>query len=70
MQLGVSSLGFVVEHSIEGKQNSLIDILLSATEACLRFSEAQGFNICEILIDPPEIYTKENKKKFISIKWL
>jgi sugar phosphate isomerase/epimerase len=67
LKLGISSLGHLVDNTIAGKYEPLIDLLIDSTEACLKFSEENGINICEIILDPPEISTHKNKKRFIDL---
>jgi len=67
MELGISSLGHIVEFGLSGKYNTLNDLLLKATEECLKFSENNDFKVCELIIDPPEIFASENKQKFIDL---
>jgi len=67
MKLGVSSLGHLVDCAITGKYEHLIDLLIDATGACLKFSEENDFETCEIILDPPEISTSKNRTRFIDL---
>lgn len=67
MKLGISSLGHIIEFGLSGKFKNLIDLLLEATEACLNFSEERSLKICELVLDPPVIFSSENKQKFIDL---
>ncbi|TFG19942.1 MAG: sugar phosphate isomerase/epimerase [Promethearchaeota archaeon] len=69
MQLGISSLGHIIEYGMTKKDayHTLIDLLLNATEACLTYSEDNHFKVCELIIDPPDIFSNENRSKFIEL---
>ena len=69
MELGISSLGHIIEFGILKKDQytKLIDMLLDATRACLDFSENNNFKVCELIVDPPDIFSDEKKKRFIDI---
>ena len=69
MNLGISSLGFIVEYGQVKKDeySSLLDLLLDASQACLKFSEDHGFEVCELIVDPPEVFSQENKQKFVDL---
>ena len=62
MELGISSLGFLVDLGLSGKFNNLYDLLFDATESCFKFAEENDNKICEIVLDPPEILTSEKKQ--------
>ena len=67
MELGISSLGFLVDLGLSGKFNNLYDLLFDATESCFKFAEENNIKICEIVLDPPEILTSEKKQEFIDL---
>ncbi|MHA1274683.1 MAG: sugar phosphate isomerase/epimerase family protein [Promethearchaeota archaeon] len=69
MKLGISSLGHIIELASNKKvqYNNLIDLLFDASEACLIFAEENNFKVCELIIDPPDIFTNEKKKKFAEL---
>ena len=67
MQLGISSLGFLIELGLSNKYYDLFDLLYRSTQTCLETAESQGIEIVELVIDPPEILNKTNKSKFIEL---
>ncbi|TFF89743.1 MAG: sugar phosphate isomerase/epimerase, partial [Promethearchaeota archaeon] len=69
MELGISSLGHIIESGRTKRDNysDMIDLLIDATEECLKFSEERNFNVCELIIDPPDIFTDDKKKRFIDL---
>ncbi len=68
MELGISSLGNLVELALTKKYTRMIDLLLDATEACLKFAEEEkDVKVCEIVLDPPEIHENEYRQKFVDL---
>lgn len=67
MNLGISSLGHLVDKALRGKSEKMIDLLINSTEACFKFAEKNKVGLVEIILDPPHIYTKENKQRFIDL---
>ncbi|MHA1148132.1 MAG: sugar phosphate isomerase/epimerase family protein [Promethearchaeota archaeon] len=69
MQLGISSLGHIIELGLTKNERytSLLDLLLDATETCLKFSEDNNLKICELIIDPPDIFNNQNRRKFVEM---
>ena len=67
MNLGISSLGHLVDKALRGKFKSMFELLITSTEACFKFAEKYNIKDVEIILDPPDIYTKEKKKKFIDL---
>lgn len=67
MQLGISSLGYIIELGSSGNYKSLIDLQLKASEACLNFAEENRIKLVELVLDPPEMFKKENYKSFINL---
>ena len=67
MELGISSLGFIVDLGLSGKFKNLFNLLFDATESCFKFAEENDIKICEIVLDPPEILTIEKKQEFIDL---
>ena len=62
MNLGISSLGHLVDKALRGKFKSMFELLITSTEACFKFAEKYNIKNVEIILDPPDIYTKEKKK--------
>lgn len=67
MELGISSLGFLVDLAMSGKFENLFNLLFEATESCFKFAEENDNMICEIVLEPPEILTSEKKQEFIDL---
>jgi sugar phosphate isomerase/epimerase len=69
MELGISTLGHNIEYGIinKSKYKDLTDLFLDSTEACLKLSEDQGFNVCEIIIESPDIFKNEIRRNFIEL---
>lgn len=67
MELGVSTLGHNIEYGLTGRYNNLIDFLLESTKACLEFAEKNGIKVVEVIIDPSDIFTSENRKNYIDL---
>lgn len=67
MELGISSLGYVIEFGITRDYNNLPELLLDATKACLDFSEKNDLKVCELVIDPPEIIENDYKFEIIEL---
>ena len=69
MELGISTLGHNIEYGMvnRDKYKDLIDLFLDSTQACLKLSEDQGFKVCEIIIESPDIFKDDIRTKFIEI---
>lgn len=67
MNLGISSFGHLVDKALRGKFKTLNELLITSTEACLKFAEKNNIKYVEIMLEPPYVYTSENKKKFIDL---
>jgi sugar phosphate isomerase/epimerase len=67
MQLGISSLGYIIEFGLSGKYDNLIDLQLAASESCLNFAEENGIDLIELVLDPPEMFESDGRQKFIDL---
>jgi len=67
MELGISTLGHIIEIGLNDKFKNLFELLLKASEECLNFAEHFGINIIEFVIDPPDVFNHENRQKFIDL---
>lgn len=67
MNLGISSMGHLADKALRGKYKTMNELLITSTEACLKFAEKYKIKDVEIILDPPDIYTSENKKRFIDL---
>ena len=66
-ELGISSMGHIFDIIRSNKFKNLTDLLLEATKASLEFAEQNNIGVCEIILEPPEIFSSENQKKIINI---
>jgi sugar phosphate isomerase/epimerase len=66
-ELGISSLGHIIEYGLLGKFENLFDLLLKASEDCLKFAEENNIKVVELVLDPPEIFNSKNQQKYIDI---
>lgn len=67
MDLGISSLGYIIEYGLSKKYKSLSDLIFKATEDCLKFAEQETINVVELVLDPPEIFKEEYKQNYIDL---
>ncbi|MBA7670409.1 endonuclease 4 [subsurface metagenome] len=67
MELGISSLGHIIEYGLSKNYENLVDLILKASEDCLNFAEDNDIKIVELVLDPPEVIKDENKQKFINL---
>lgn len=67
MDLGISSLGHIIEYGRSNKFDNLLDVFLKATEECLIFAESNNISIVELVLDPPEIIYEENQQQFFDL---
>ena len=67
MELGISSLGYIIEYGLSNNYENLVDLVLKASEDCLIFAEKNNIETVELVLDPPEVIKEEYKHKFISL---
>ncbi len=67
MELGISSLGDIIDFGLSNKWKNVNDLLSKSTEACLNFAEEQDIAVVEIVIDPQNIFINEIKQKFVDL---
>ncbi len=67
MKLGISSLGYLVNHGVKGNYKNLNELLLQATKSALEFTEKWNLATCEIILEPPKITEKKERKAFIEV---
>ena len=67
MELGVSSLGFIIETGLSKEYQNVYDLLYHSTEACLTIAEEKDLNLVELVIDPPELQNDEKRALFIDL---
>ena len=67
MELGISSLGFIIELGQSNKYKNVLDLLFDSIEACLNAAELYNIKVVELVIDPPIILTGERKNEFVEL---
>ena len=67
MELGFSSLGHVFNSIRSNKFHNLFEILLEGTKTALEFGEKNKIGVCEVVLEPPEIFSRENQNRFIDM---
>ncbi len=67
MELGISSLGHIIDIARTATLYDLNELLLNATEQSLNFAEKNGIKIVELVIEPPQVFNDEYKHKFINL---
>ncbi|MFW9875661.1 MAG: sugar phosphate isomerase/epimerase family protein [Candidatus Thorarchaeota archaeon] len=67
MELGISSLGYIIEYGLSKNYENLIDLVLKASDDCLNFAENNDIPVVELVLDPPNVIKDENKQKFICL---
>ncbi len=67
MKLGISSFGHLVDKALRGKYKTTNELLITSTEAALKFAEKNNVEYVEVMLEPPAIYTSENKKNFVDL---
>ncbi len=67
MELGISSLGFIVEYGSTRKHADLFDLVMDASYSCLKYAENNGLKVCELVLDPPDLFQGENKERFVEM---
>ncbi|MHA2326673.1 MAG: hypothetical protein ACXACB_14795, partial [Promethearchaeota archaeon] len=67
MELGISSLGYIIEYGLAKDYKNLTDLFIKASEDCLRFAENNSIKIVELVLDPPEFIQGETRQKFINL---
>ncbi|MFX1311292.1 MAG: sugar phosphate isomerase/epimerase family protein [Promethearchaeota archaeon] len=67
MEIGISSLGHLIDLGNSGNFESLDDYLIKATDNCLNFAEKNDINVVEIVIDPPMILNSDNWQQFLDL---
>jgi len=67
MELGISSLGHIIDFGLNNKYNDIFSMYYQSTEDCLKFAEENEISIVEIVIDPQNIFTGTNRQEFIDL---
>jgi len=67
MELGLGSIAFIYDSINSGEFNNSDELLLNSIERTFDFAEKNDINVCELILDPPEILISENRQKFIDL---
>lgn len=67
MLLGISTLGHLIDYTVNNKSNDLSKSLLEATEACLNYAEEKDIRVVELIIEPQSFLRGDLKQKFIDL---
>ncbi|MFX1498404.1 MAG: sugar phosphate isomerase/epimerase family protein [Promethearchaeota archaeon] len=67
MNLGISSLGFIIELGILNHYQDVYDLLYNSTKMCLDFADERNIDLVELVIDPPEIQQTEKRLQLIDL---
>jgi sugar phosphate isomerase/epimerase len=67
MELGISSLGYIIDYGINNEYKDITNMIYQSTEQCLNFAEEKGINVVEIVVDPQNIFTDTKKQAFIDL---
>jgi sugar phosphate isomerase/epimerase len=67
MELGISSLGNIIDFGLNSKYNDVPNMLYQATDNCLKFAEEHEINIVEIVVDPQDLYSEAKREEFIDL---
>lgn len=67
MELGISSLGNIIDFGLDKKYNDIPDMLYHATDECLKLAEEGDIKIVEIVIDPQNIFLDTIRHEFIDL---
>lgn len=67
MNLGISSLGYLVDYGQIKKSNNLFNLFFEATRKCLVDSEKFNLEICELVLEPPVMFSNQKREQFIDL---
>ena len=67
MELGISSLGSIIDCSLDSNCSDIPNRIYHATEECLKYAEENAINLVELVVDPQDLYTEANKQDFIDL---
>jgi sugar phosphate isomerase/epimerase len=67
MELGISSLGNIIDSGLNNKYTSIFNMYYHSTEECLKFAEENDISIVELVLDPQNIFTDTNRQEFIEL---
>ena len=67
MHLGISTLGHLIDFSLNNQAKDLPRSLYEATEVCLEYAEDNEIEVIELVIEPQSFLIGEQKQKFIDL---
>jgi sugar phosphate isomerase/epimerase len=67
LELGISSLGYIIEYGLSNNFESLSDLVYKSSEDCLNFAETNDIKTVELVLDPPEVIYSERRLEFIDL---
>ncbi len=67
MELGISSLGNIIDSGLNREYIDIPNMLYHATDECLKFAEEEGIKIVELVIDPQNIFLDTIRHEFIDL---
>ena len=67
MELGISSLGYIIDYGLNSDDKNITNMFFQSTEECLNFAEGNSINIVEIVVDPQNIFTDTRRQGFIDL---
>ncbi len=67
MRVGISSMCYINDFKLQRRYNNTADLLCDATKDCLEYATKNEIEVCELAIDPPDIYDKKNREKFVKL---
>ncbi|MHA1931699.1 MAG: sugar phosphate isomerase/epimerase family protein [Promethearchaeota archaeon] len=67
MELGISSLGYIIEYGLSNRYDSLTDLVYRASEDCLEFAEKNDIITVELVLEPPAVLYNEKQQDFIDL---
>ncbi|MFX0075481.1 MAG: sugar phosphate isomerase/epimerase family protein [Candidatus Hermodarchaeota archaeon] len=67
MELGISSLGNIIDYGLNSKYNEIHNMIYNATDECLKFAEEHEIEVVEIVVDPQDLYSEAKREEFISL---
>lgn len=67
MELGISSLGHIIDHGLNRKYKDITNLFYQSTEECLNFAEEKGICVVEIVVDPQDLFTDTKRQEYIDL---
>ena len=67
MELGISSLGNIIENALSNKFTNISNMFYHSTEECFKFAEENGITVVEIVVDPQDMFLGEMKQAYLEL---